>query len=96
MPALPTDERSEWDPSIFDDPRAVNLWDEDRVLGTWLAGRDEFDAVRLGPFVWDAYFLFGGDAGWEATPGTLLSSGTPVIGETSKLETALRPLLQTS
>lgn len=92
---LPTDERSEWDPSIFDDPRAANFWDEDRVLGTWLAGRDEFEAGRLGPIVWDAYFLFGAGVEWDATPGQPLASGSPVIGATSKLETALAPLLET-
>ena len=93
MPMLATDARSEWDPSIFDDRRAVNLWDEERVLGTWLADRDEFGGGRFGPIVWDAYFLFGRDARWQSTPGKLLASGEPVIGETSRLESALEPLL---
>lgn len=90
---LPTDARSEWDASIFDDPRGVDLWDDERVLGSWLAERDEFDAGRFGPIVWDAYFLFGKDAEWEAIPTELLSSGSPVIGETSKLSSALAAVL---
>ena len=94
MPMLATDTRSEWDPSIFDNPRAVNLWDEERLLGTWLAERDEFGAERFGPIVWDAYFLFNEDAAWDTTPGGLLASGSPVIGETEKLTSALTPLLQ--
>jgi hypothetical protein len=95
MPMLATDDRSEWDASIFDDPRTVNLWDEERVLGSWLAQRDEFGAGRFGPVVWDAYFLFGPEANWKVVPGELLASGSPVIGETSKLASALEPLLRT-
>jgi hypothetical protein len=82
-------------PSIFDDPRAVNLRDEDRVLGSWLAERDEVGAGRFGPIVWDAFFLFGENARWNAVPGDLLASGAPVIGETSTLSSAVAPLLRT-
>lgn len=92
---LPTDSRSEWDSSIFDDPRAVNLWDEERVLGTWLAEREELAGDRFGPIVWDAYFLFGPEAEWDRLPGGLLASGVTVIGESSKLDGAIAPLLQT-
>ena len=91
---LATDARSEWDPSIFQDPRAVNLWDEERVLGTWLADREEFSVGAFGPIVWDAYFLFGRDARWQSAPAELLASGEPVIGKTSRLESALEPLLR--
>ena len=90
---LATDARSEWDPSIFDDRRAVNLWDEERVLGTWLGEREQFGAGGLGTIVWDAYFLFGPQAQWRAVPDDLLASGAPVIGETSKLASALAPLV---
>jgi hypothetical protein len=89
MPMLPTDSRSEWDGSILDDPRSVNLWDGDRLLGQWLGERDEFNAGRFGPIVWDAFFVFGPDSSWQAAPSPLLASGTPVIGETSELTTAL-------
>ena len=91
---LPTDARSEWDPSIFDDRRAVNLWDEKRVLGRWLADRDEFALGAFGPVVWDAYYLFGREARWETTPAKLLASGEPVIAETSRLGSAVKRLLQ--
>ncbi len=93
---LATDARSEWDPLIFQDRRAVNLWDEERLLGNWLGEREEFGAGRLGPIVWDAYFLFGREAEWKSVPGELLASGAPVIGETSKLESALARLLRAS
>jgi hypothetical protein len=89
IPMLPTDARSEWDGSIFDDPRAINLWDGDRVLGRWLGEHDEFNAGRFGPIVWDAFFVFGRDSSWQAAPSLLLGSGSPVIGETSKLNSAL-------
>lgn len=96
MPMLPTDARSEWDPTIFDDPRALNLWDDERVLGAWLGERDEFRGSRFGPIVWDAYFLFGKKAVWDSAPDELLSasSGPTVIGETSKLTSALEALLR--
>ncbi len=93
---LATDARSEWDDSIFDDPRVVNLWDEDRVLGQWLGQRDELNARRFGPIVWDAFFVFGRDSEWQATPSVLLGSGTPVIGETSKLAAAISKALEPS
>ena len=91
---LATDARSEWDDSIFDDPRVLNLWDEDRVLGQGLGQRDELNAGRFGPIVWDAFFVFGRDSEWRATPSFLLGSGTPVIGEASKLESAVAKALE--
>lgn len=93
---LATDARSEWDDSIFDDPRVINLWDEERVLGRWLGQRDEPNAGRFGPIVWDAFFVFGRDSEWQATPSVLLGSGSPVIGETSKLESTLTEALERS
>lgn len=79
--------------SIFDDPRVLNLWDDDRVLGQWHGQRDELNAGRFGPIVWDAFFIFERDSEWRATPSVLLGSGAPVIGETSKLDSAVaKPL----
>lgn len=93
MPALPTDSRSEWDPGVLDDSRVVSLWDEKRLVGTWLASQSSVEIESFGPFVWDAFLLFGPDARWASTPTGLIAAGTPVIGESTKLNSAVRRLL---
>jgi hypothetical protein len=60
---LPGDARSEWDRSIFDDPRGVNLWDAHGVLGERLGRRGGLTGAEYGSVVWDAFFVFGGDSG---------------------------------
>jgi hypothetical protein len=57
MPALPTDSRSEWDPGVLDDKRVLNLWDGERLVGTWLADQSSIEIESFGPFVWDAFLL---------------------------------------
>lgn len=94
MPMLATDSRSKWDGSIFDDPRVTNLWDEDRVLGRWLAQRDDLNATRFGPIVWDAFLVFGASSDWQESPSALLATGSPVIGETSKLGATVASALE--
>ena len=91
---LATDSRSKWDGSIFDDPRVTNLWDEDKVLGRWLAGQDDLGLTRIGPIVWDAFLVFGAGSDWQKTPSALLATGTPVIGETSKLGASVSKALE--
>lgn len=41
---------------------------------------------------WDAYFLFGPAATWDATPTPLASLGSPVIGSRDSLSTAFKEL----
>jgi hypothetical protein len=93
MPALPTDSRSEWDPGLLDDRRVLNLWDEKRLLGTWLGDQSNFEISSFGPFVWDAFLLFGADGQWKSPPTGLIASGTPVIGESAKLSSAVQGLV---
>lgn len=96
MPVLPTDSRSEWDPNVLDDGRVLSLWDEGRLVGTWLAGQSRVAIESLGPFVWDAFLLFGPDARWGSAPTGLIATGVPVIGESGKLTSAVRSLLSKS
>jgi hypothetical protein len=96
MPALPTDSRSEWDPGVLDDSRVVSLWDEKRVVGTWLAQSSRVDVESLGPFVWDAFLLFGPKGRWQSAPTGLIATGAPVIGESAKLGAAVRSLVSKS
>jgi hypothetical protein len=95
MPALPTDSRSEWDPGLLDDKRVLNLWDGERLVGTWLADSST-EVESFGPFVWDAFLLFGRDARWASPPTGVVATGTPVIGESAKLSSAIRSLVSKS
>ncbi len=91
---LATDARDEWDPGIFDDPRAVDFWDEERVLGSWFADPANLGLDQLGPILWDAFLVFGPEARWDREPSPLVSVDAPVIGETAKLSAALRRVAQ--
>jgi hypothetical protein len=93
MPMLPGDARSEWDGSIFDDPRAINLWDGAGMLGSWLGRRGGPTGASFDSVVWDAFFVFGGDSTWQGEPTGLLAYGSPVIGETGKLGSAVAQAL---
>jgi hypothetical protein len=74
---------------VFPDARVYQYWDEDGLTSDWFAKNVE----REPPPAWDVYFLYGPGAVWEMTPAPLLSSGGTVIGESSKLEQAIAPLL---
>ncbi len=91
---LPTDERSPWNASLLNDPRVVNLWDSKLAVSRWVAGAAEFGLDSFGPVVYDVYVLFGRDARWEAKPSGLVAAGLPVIGESSKLASAVKRLLE--
>ena len=92
IPAQPGDSRSDWNPTIFDDRRVVNLWDGKRVVGTWL-GNPSHVGIDARPFFWDGYVLFGPKARWKRTPGRPVSSGQTVLGTTDRLKRDLARLL---
>jgi hypothetical protein len=94
MPMLATDARSEWESEALPDARVRHFWDEERVVGQWLADQDVGGTGYSG-IVWDAFFVFGPDADWSDAPAPLLGAGAPVIGDTEQLESALEPLLRT-
>ncbi len=74
------------------DPRTANLWDEGRVVSQWFSKHVDGDQGYL----WDAYFLYGGDAHWEnvdRAPTSLISSGGTVVDKHDQLETSLLPQL---
>jgi hypothetical protein len=92
MPMLATDARSEWESSALPDRRVRHYWDEERVVGRWLADQD-IGGTGYAGIVWDAFFVFGPDASWDDVPEPLLAAGAPVIGDTEQLASALQPLL---
>jgi hypothetical protein len=92
MPMLATDARGEIDVALLEDDRVRQFWDEERVLGTYLAEAN-LGGLGYSGIVWDAFFLFGSEARWADRPSGLITSGAPVGGEAQKLESALEPLL---
>ena len=91
MPMLPTDARSEWDATLLDDRRVRHFWDEDTVLGTWLANPRNANLGYPGSIVWDAYVLFGPDARWGDVRTQVAGFGSPLIGRTGALAAELEP-----
>jgi hypothetical protein len=89
---LAADSRSDVDPGLLDDSRVTQFWDEERVIGRWLAetgvGGPSYSGV-----VWDAYYVFGPNVAWNDRPAPLAGFGSPVISSTRSLETRLARLL---
>ena len=81
---LAGDSRDLVDRRVLNDPRVINFYDPNRLVGSWFAAHN----VQGGGIVWDAYFLYGPDASWSAEPGPLLSSGGSVISSTFDLAAA--------
>lgn len=77
------------DTSILADPRVVHYWDGDRLTSRWFG-----DAVFDGFLAWDVYLLYGPDATWDETPGQPVSAGGTVIGQSERLRSDLRALLE--
>ncbi len=74
------------------DPRVTNLWDEGRVVSKWFSKNVDGDQGYL----WDAYFLYGGDARWENAdmkPTALISSGGTILDKRYQLQASILPLL---
>lgn len=95
-PALPTDERSAWDAGLLDDGRVTSLWDRDLAVSTWAAETAGLGVEPLGPVVYDAFVLFAPDARWDSVPTGRLAAGLPILGESSKLATAIEQLVSGS
>jgi len=88
---LRSDERFTIDTGYIGDPRVKHFWDGDRVVGTWIAENiDGYEGIS-----WDAFYLYGPDATWDALPEPLIASGSTVIGERETLERNIAPLLAT-
>jgi len=76
-------------PSVFPDRRVTSLWDGNAISSQWLS---QHVTHQPGP-TWDYYLLFGAKARWGSVPGPVLSQGGSVIGSSSQLLSAIRPLL---
>jgi hypothetical protein len=92
LPMLATDARSEWDSQLLADPRVTHFWDENRIVGLWFAKAD-LGGLGYAGIVWDAFFLYGGEARWGRVPGPLVRAGAPVISTSDRLDAAVRRIL---
>lgn len=90
---LATDDRSSWDGRLLDGPRVANLWDRDLAVSRWVARADNLGIESFGLVVYDAFLLFAPNARWESAPSGLVAAGLPVLGETSKLASAIERLV---
>ena len=79
-----TDKRGSIDDSILADPRVTQYWDAEGLTGTFFADID-LGGLGASGFVYDAYYLFDGDARWGDVPAPLAGSGVPVISTGDEL-----------
>jgi len=89
-----TDARSmwRWSGSTLSDERVSHFWDDQRIVGRWFAEHENSGDADAG-IIWDAYYLYGPAAQWEAQPGPLIASGGPVREKFDVLYQKLVPLL---
>jgi hypothetical protein len=90
---LAGDSRSAWDSNVLNDPRVVQFWDRDRIIGRWLADHKTGGIGSPGDVVWDAYFAYPAGSTWTNEPSGLLAAGSDIISNTGGLTRAFSPLL---
>jgi hypothetical protein len=76
--------------SVFPDNRVTSLWDQHALSSAWFSAHV---TGQPGP-TWDYYLLFSSRARWGAVPGPIVSQGGPVIAQSGRLLTTIRPLLR--
>jgi len=86
---LSGDSREGWDGYLVTDPRAINLWDKERLVSQKLGD----DVQGASQPVWDAYLLYGPDASWGKEPPRPLGTGSTIYGTRDRLRAQLEPLL---
>ncbi len=85
------DSRAKWSPDRITDDRAVQWWDEGKIVGRWFGNHSVYR--EGGPILWDAYLLFGTEATWEEQLEPLVSWGRTVIGTREQLKRDIEKLL---
>jgi hypothetical protein len=88
LPVMPLDARFDV-ADLLVDGRATHFWDNGQLVSEAL-GTAYGSPGRL---VWDAFFVFGPDASWEAGPPRPLGSGSPVVDHLVTLRSLLDPYL---
>ena len=70
----------------------MQYWDQQGITGTYFAETD-LGGLGYSGFVYDVYYVFGGDAAWADAPAPLSGSGAPVLYDGDKLLAALEAQL---
>ena len=86
-----TDSRSRWPEDVLRDPRVVHFWDEKRVVGRWY---EEHVTHRGEEVEWDAFFVYGPAASWDATPPQVITWGRTILSAKERLREVLHQLLE--
>lgn len=79
---LSRDDRSRWDAEILTDPRVVQMWDSNKLVGQFFSREEGF---KSGPIAWDIYYVYGPDSHWDSKPSQLVSSGYTIISKRKQL-----------
>ncbi len=87
-----TDARDEIDASILADSRVTQYWDGEGITGTYFADADLGELGYSG-FVYDVYYVFGGDAAWLDEPAPLAGADVPVVSHVDELLSEIRAQL---
>ena len=86
-----TDSRSRWPEHVLADPRVLHFWDEGKVVGRWY----EQKVTHRGDEVeWDAFFLYGPEASWDAKPPLVVTWGRTILSAKERLREAFHQLLE--
>jgi len=85
------DSESKWPSELLTDPRVEHFWDAEKVVGGWYG--EHVTAKAAGHVEWDAWFLYGADAAWEAGPAPLIDWGRTIVGTREELRTKTLELL---
>ena len=85
-----TDARDRWPRNEIVDRRARHLWDQGKVVGTALAGREELAAWR--PVAWDVWLLYPAGTTWDGSAPVPEARGRTIIKTRDALDAAVRAL----
>jgi hypothetical protein len=96
LPVYFTDRRSAWDEHVMPDSRVAHYWDEERIVGQWLAEHtnENRDGMIYGAY-WDRYFLYSPSVTWESSglSEDSLISHYPIVYNTDDLLAQIEPFL---
>jgi hypothetical protein len=84
-----TDAADEIDRTILDDDRVRQYWDGEGITGTYFAEAD-LGGLGYSGFVYDVYYVFGGNAAWQDEPAPLAGAGVPVISSVDRMLEEIR------
>lgn len=85
---VPADTRFLWPSGALDDPRVVNLWDDEKTAGRWYSA----NVTRRGEAIeWDAWILYPSGSGFADLPHEW---GRTIVDTRERLRAKLGGLLE--